>query len=57
VKTGIQKDIARHDLWIPTYVGMTKRLKNNTFDTRLTLSKMEHQRKSLIFCLERGYFC
>jgi hypothetical protein len=33
VKTGIQKDIARHDFWIPTYVGMTKRLKNNTYDT------------------------
>jgi hypothetical protein len=30
--TGIQKDIARHYFWIPTYVGMTKRLKNNTYD-------------------------
>jgi hypothetical protein len=34
VKTGIQKDIARHNFWIPTYVGMTKRLKNNTFNTK-----------------------
>jgi hypothetical protein len=32
--TGIQKDIARHNFWIPTYVGMTKRLKNNTYDTK-----------------------
>jgi hypothetical protein len=31
--TGIQKDIARHDFWIPTYVGMTIRLKNDTYDT------------------------
>jgi hypothetical protein len=26
VKTGIQVDIIRHDFWIPTCVGMTKRL-------------------------------
>jgi hypothetical protein len=32
--TGIQKDIAKHGFWIPTYVGMTKRLKNNTYDTK-----------------------
>jgi hypothetical protein len=31
---GIQKDIAGHDFWIPTYVGMTKILKNNTYDTK-----------------------
>jgi len=35
VKTGIQIDIIRHDFWIPTYVGMTKRLKNSTYDTKL----------------------
>jgi hypothetical protein len=34
VKTGIQKDIARHDFWIPTCVGMTKRFENNTYDTK-----------------------
>jgi hypothetical protein len=34
VKTGIQKSMARHDFWIPTYVGMTKRLKNGTYDTK-----------------------
>jgi hypothetical protein len=33
VKTGIQVDIIRHDFWIPTCVGMTKRLKNSTYDT------------------------
>jgi hypothetical protein len=26
--------MARHDFWIPTYVRMTKRLKNNTYDTK-----------------------
>jgi len=35
VKTGIQIDIIRHDFWIPTCVGMTKRLKNSTYDTKL----------------------
>jgi hypothetical protein len=34
VKTGIYKCIARHDFWIPTYVGMIKRLKNGTYDTK-----------------------
>jgi hypothetical protein len=34
VKTGIQRDIVRHDFWIPTYVGMTKRLKISTYDTK-----------------------
>jgi hypothetical protein len=34
VKTGIQKSMARHDFWIPTYVGMTKRRKNGTYDTK-----------------------
>jgi hypothetical protein len=33
VKTGIQFYIIRHDSWIPTYVGMTKRLKKGTYDT------------------------
>jgi hypothetical protein len=33
--TGIQKDMARHDFWIPTYVGITKRCKNNTYDNPL----------------------
>jgi hypothetical protein len=33
VKTGIQFYINRHDFWIPTYVGMTKSLKNGTYDT------------------------
>ena len=32
--TGIQEDIVRHDFWIPTYVGMTKRLENSTYDTK-----------------------
>jgi hypothetical protein len=31
VKTGIQFYINRHDFWIPTYVGMTKNLKNGTY--------------------------
>jgi hypothetical protein len=31
---GIYKSIAMHDFWIPTYVGMTKRLKNGTYDTK-----------------------
>jgi len=35
VKTGIQIDIIRYDFWIPTCVGMTKRLKNSTYDTKL----------------------
>jgi hypothetical protein len=34
VKTGIQIDIIRHDFWIPTCVGMTKRLKNGTYNTK-----------------------
>ena len=34
MKTGIQIYIVRHDFWIPTYVGMTKRLKNSTYDTK-----------------------
>ena len=34
MKTGIRIDIIRHDFWIPTYVGMTKKLKNDTYDTK-----------------------
>jgi len=34
VKTGIQVGIIWHDFWIPTCVGMTKRLKNSTYDTK-----------------------
>jgi hypothetical protein len=26
--------MTRHDFWIPTYVGMTKRRKNGTYDTK-----------------------
>ena len=33
VKTGIQIDIIRHEFWIPTCVGMTKKLKNGTYNT------------------------
>jgi hypothetical protein len=35
VKTGIQIDIIRHEFWIPTCVGMTKKLKNGTYNTSL----------------------
>ena len=39
VKTGIQFGIIRHDFWIPTCVGMTKRLKNGPYDTRPPLGE------------------
>ena len=42
VKTGIQESMARHDYWIPTYVGMTKRLKNSTYDTKPNLREARH---------------
>jgi hypothetical protein len=41
VKTGIHRGMARHDFWIPTYVGMTKRLKNGTYDTKPPLWERE----------------
>ena len=34
VKTGIQTDMNMHDFWIPTCVGMTKKLKSGTYDTK-----------------------
>jgi hypothetical protein len=39
VKTGIQFYMIRHDFWIPTCVGMTKRLEKGTYNTSLPLGK------------------
>jgi hypothetical protein len=37
VKTGIQIGTITHNSWIPAYAGMTKTLKNVTYDTRLII--------------------
>jgi len=41
VKTGIWVGVVRHDFQIPTCVGMTKRLRNSTYDTKPLLGKGE----------------
>jgi hypothetical protein len=40
VKTGIQIGTITHNFWIPACAGMTKTLKNGTYDTKLLKSGM-----------------